>query len=418
MGKNKYINTIVILILFSSFFVSIFPLFLQYKEIFNDEPHLLNEEILFSDFYWHYNTIKYVANHCVLPYDVPCDSDGGYDGSKSDLEAPRKRLGWNNPLYYYLAAPAYLLALNLKFDPILSLHVFSVILNLFTNILFYFFLRNLYLGKKFILYALSIFAFLPTHLFISLGIHNDVSFYLLFIFSLYTFSIFYKKRNLKSALLFGIAVGFTLLSKLSGIILTLAMIVYILLLYFKKEFSFRNKFILSFLISILFGSFPLIRNKLLFNNFLGDQTFVTKSFYLWFKMFKVFWAGVDGGNSDLYFLIATSAILLTLFSIWGVFLIYKKKKLMVSGFLLICAFITIFLALHFACNFLKILTMNQCIGRAVQNRFLIPLEPSVAVFSAVTLVRLSKQKYLNKPILLFIITISSLFVIDFIYAFI
>src|SRR3989344_6645303 len=328
------------------------------------ESCLLEKEYLMPDFYWHTNTIKYVAYNWILPYQVLGYEDGGYDGSSLNGGEEDLKNVIHGPLYYYLGAGIWRLSTNLGISQVLTLHIFSIILTLMANILFFLLIKKnsgLIGNKKQItIISTLLFIFFPLNLFLSLAIHTHALFIFFLILSFYLYSNLLEKRNLKNSLLLGISLGFGLLSSSMILPLFLAIIICTLLNYFFRK-DIKIKFIVvSTILGAIFGSVTLIRNYLLYNDAIWGGIVAPlheRNFFTLIRVFKTFFSGIYGGYSLIAPLIFIISILIILISIYGLSVwILKEKKNKFSNpnvinLVFLTSLITLILSFHTVCNF-------------------------------------------------------------------
>ena len=408
---KSYFKVAVIVIILFSIFVSIMSLSL-FKYGCDNDCVLMKEEMVMPDFSWNYNTVKAVAATGIFPKEVEYVQMG-----KSWLWPM-----WHSPLYYYLSANIYHLALLTGSDPILLLHLFSILIISATNIAFYSFLKvlasKLGLGREFILYGLMLFVFLPTHLFVSLIVVGDPLFYFFMVLSLYMFLVFLGRFSLISALSLGSVLGLALLSSLGAVMLFIASSMILAIFLLKREWKHVILLMISLLTGSLIGIYPIIRNLLTFGTLyrLGDDLYPTKLRLLW-RPFTAFWGGIFGGYDSIYYLVVLAVVLLTLLTLSGLLLSFRNKWLY---FLLAIVIVNIVLGVQWNCNFLYLIQNSTCmVGVASMNRYFIGLEPAIAVYSSIAIMYLGNKSLLIRRLSpYFVIASALLFAIDFIAAFV
>ncbi len=419
MKLNQWITIILIL----SFFTSLFATFLATRCDKNIAEECLMEKGLpiMPEMYWHYNIIKYVANYGYTPKMVYKEGDAGPKGDLVKEEG--MKTAYHSPGYYYVGALIFLFAKKLNISPIITLQVFASVIMLLTNIVFFLLVKKIskYVirKKQFIIYSTALFAFLPIHLYISLFIHDSILFYFLFIVSLYMYVRFMENKNIKNAILFGGIVGLSLLAGQTGLMTILTILIFSSYLFIKKEYKTSKLLFISLISSLVIGVYPFIRNYIYYG-YLLDQTFNIKyasSLTHLLNYFPSFWSGVYGGNENLRVFIGIIAVLLTLTTIYG-FLKYKNlfKKINLN-FIVLIGILTILALIHLSCNFLNIISF-KCIGIFGHAKYLISLEPIIAIFSSIVFVNLRNKRYFKSIIPLLIFIICLLFSIDFISAFV
>lgn len=387
---------------------------------------LLENEQYFSDFNFHFNIIKYISVHGSLPLEVVYFEDGGYDGISSEaFKFPFHRA----PLYYWLGALIYLMSKMIGVLPLLSLHIFSTVIILITNILFFFFIKRLSRfvktgKKKFILYSMVLFMFLPPQLYIALGVQTDVLVYLFFVASLYAYIRLVERKTNKGAVLLGLFIGLSLLSHLSALPMVAALVLILGYYLIKRDYISVKLYSISLFTSLIVGGFTFIRNKILSGSFIGNLLVGVrgsppqKSLDILIRSYRGFWGGIEGGNNNLYFFLVFICLALTVLIIYGL-LVFKKeiKNKPINIFFIILFFIIIIFTIDWACKTPIFLTSFKCIGYEIQSRFVITLCPLIALFSSLGLINLEKKsKYLAKITLLFVVLTAVLFSIDFVTA--
>lgn len=397
-------------------YLSAFLLSLRCDGNFSSSCLLERQAAIGSDFYWNYNTIKYVASHWVMPVEVDAKADGGIDGSVIRNEG---RIMWHAPLYYYLAALLVLFGRLLTINEIVILVFLSVLIMLATNVLFFLFVRRvsysfdkLRTSERFVNYSTLIFAFLPMNLYLSFFVNNDPLFYLFLIFSLLLFHRLWENKTYKSAILFGLFLGIGFLSRIAIIIVLIALFVYAVSLHFRKKYLERNLMLIPLLISTLMGSYTLIRNFLVFGRVLGDAILPLQQILTIFpRVLAAFWGGIYGNLSQISALVLISAIFLSLSAFYGVVLYLKGRKDYSLSLVLLVGVINLILLVHFVCNFSLVFRDLSCMGSDAQSRLILSLNPLIAIFSGLALASL-RRNFLR---LVFIV--SMLFSIDFLFAF-
>ena len=348
MRVNKWVTIIIIL----SFFTSLFATFLATKCDKNTpEECLIEKELsIMPEMYWHYNIIKYVANYGYTPKEVYKDGDAG---PKGDLvKGGGMKTAYHSPAYYYVGALVFLFAKKINLNPIISLQVFASIIMLLTNIFFFLTVKKLskYVirKKQFIIYSTALFAFLPIHLYISLFIHDTILFYFLFIVSIYMYVRFMEDKNIKNAIIFGGIVGLSLLSGQTALMTLLAILIFLLYFFIKKEYKTSKLLFISLITSLIIGIYPFIRNYIYYGHPL-DQTFNIKyasSLTHLLNYFPSFWSGVYGGNEGLRIFIGIIAVLLTLTTAYGFFRYRNLFKKINLNFIVLIGVLTILALIH------------------------------------------------------------------------
>ena len=391
------------------------------------ESCLLEKEYLMPDFYWHTNTIKYVAYNGILPYQVLGYEDGGYDGSSLNGGEEDLKNVIHGPLYYYLGAGIWRLSTNLGISQVLTLHIFSIILTLMANILFFLLIKKnsgLIGNKKQItIISTLLFIFFPLNLFLSLAIHTHAIFLVFLTLSFYLYSNLLEKRNLKNSLLLGISLGLGLLSSSMMLPLFLAIIIYTLFNYFFRKDN-KIKFLFTSIISGgIIGSVTLIRNYILYNDAIWGGIVAPlheRSFFTLIRVLKTFFSGIYGGYSLIAPLIFIISVLIILISIYGLFIwILKEREKRFSNpnvinLVFLTSLITLILSFHTICNIQIMLKDFMCFGDIIHGRYLLPIVPGIAISFSIGLTKIMKKYDYIKYLL--ILAVCFLYSLDFIYA--
>lgn len=426
----KNFNKIIMLILSINFLLSLYSVFLLSRcDLGSTYDCLLSKEGFFADFYYHYNTLKYTGVHGIFPsIEIPNDVDGGFDGAS--IYGKDNRIIYHAPIYYYLSGFVYVLAKSININDLLALHIFSIVIFLFTNILFFFLVRKIskYFsknGQKFIIYSLVIFIVLPTPLHASLAIQSDGLFYLSVIASFLVYLHFLENKTAKNALFLGLIVGLSLLTRLVGIIVLFALLFYIVKLHFEKKRESRNLVCFSFVIAFILGLIPFVRNYILTGYIYGDMLArgvalhnLPKLLYKVYTCTSAFWAGIAGGLPHLKPLLFLISILLTSLALIGLVLYFKemRKKVDLDFIILTYIFTAIFLVAYM-CSPIIFLKTGLCYGRGIQNRYVLSLAPMIPLFSAIALIKIQDKKpYLKYFIYIFLSLACLVFIVDFISA--
>lgn len=427
----KNFNKIIILILSINFLFSLYSIFLLSRcDLNSTYDCLLSKEGLFGDFYYQYNTLKYTGVYGMFPsIGIPADVDGGFDGVS--FYGKNTRIIYHSPLYYYLAGFLYAFAKFINVNDLLVLHIFSTVILLFTNILFYFLIKKIsrYFpkknGKRFILYSLALFIFLPTPLHVGIAVESDVLFYLSIIASFLIYLHFLENKTVKNAFYLGIVVGLSLLTRLGGIVVLSALFFYMVKLHLEKKYRDRNLVGFSFTIAAVLGSIVFIRNFLLTGSLYGDMGSrgmaaynLTHLLYKIYTSTRAFFAGIEGGFSFLkppLILVGVALILLTLIGLLFYFREIRKK--IDLDFIVLTHIFTALFLMSYLCNPYIFLKEGTCYGYGIQNRYALPLAPMFSLFSTMALIKLQDKKpYLKYLIYSFIIITCLVFTIDFISA--
>ena len=386
---------------------------------------LLEKEYLMPDFYWHSNTIKYVANNWILPYQVLGYEDGGVDGSSvSDNDDEMKNV-IHGPLYYYISAIIWSVSSNLEINQVLMLHVLSIFLMLLTNIMFFLLTKKIskYTAykKQFIISSTLIFIFFPLNLYLSLAVHNHALFLFFLILSFYLYQKLIEQKNLKNSVFLGVSLGLGLLSSSMILSLFLAVLFYHLFSYFLEKD--RNlKFILfSLFLGFVIGAYSLIRNYILYGESIWGGIVAPlqeRNFFTLIRIGKSFFSGIYGGNNLISPLIFVISVLIIMICIYGVFywLVEQKRnkfsKPNAINLILLTGLITLILSFHTVCNFTPLLTNLTCFGDILHGRHLLAIIPSVVISFAVGLTNLLKRQNTIKSFLVGIVCF--LYSLDFI----
>ena len=375
---------------------------------------LLEKQDLMPDFYWHYNIIKYLTNYGDLPEKVLNGCDGGPNGDilieDKSLDCFTK-ITFHAPLYYYLSSLVLMFSRFLDLNEILMLQILSLVIFLFTNILFFILLKNLKINENFIKYSLMIFIFLPLSLYHSIMIHDNVLFYFLFILVNLLF-LFFSKNPKANFFWLGLFTGLSILTSLYGIIIILSLIIYLIFLILKKDNKAKFLF-LSLVVSIIVGSYTFIRNYNLFGHPLGNfrdhMTPIDPSII--FRYFSGFWGGISGGYDKIYLLVAFFSLLLTLTMIIGILKYYKLARRKGLNLFILVGILTLISALNLTCNFILLAFNGTCVGNHAHGRYFLSLIPVISIFSGIALSKIN-----NKTSDIIIYGSSLIFSIDFIFA--
>lgn len=426
----KNFNKIIILILSVNFLLGLYSVFLLTRcDLNSAHDCLLKNEDLFADFYYQYNTLKYTGIHGIFPsIGIPNDIDGGFDGAS--IYGKDTRIIYHPPLYYYLSGFIYVFAKSINVNDLLILHIFSVVVSLFTNILFYFFIKKLskYVSlnsQRFIIYSLVLFIFLPTPMHISLAIQSEGLFYLSIIASLLIYLHFLEHKTVKNALYLGLIAGSTLLIHMEGLVIIAALFVYTVKLYIEKKQKDKKLISLSLIIASVLGAIPMIRNQLLTGHVYGDalsRSITTYNFpELFYKVYtgvRAFWAGIYGGLPLIGPLLFLIALLLTLLAIIGLVLYFKSiRKRVDLDFIILTYVFTAFLLFTTLCWIFSLLKTGTCYGRGIQNRYALPFATMIPLFSTIALIKFQDKKpYLKYSIYFSLVLTCLVFIIDFISA--
>lgn len=387
---------IIIVILALSLLVSLYGIYL-----FNVNNKYIE---LLPDFYRNINTVDFVSENWYMPSEIEFIPGSSEKGIMD-----------HQPLYYYFAS--MLLKITKDLDKVIVLQVFSVLMIFLTNIIFYFLLKKIFKEARIQIYSLVLFSFFPLHLYVSMFIGPDPLFYLLFISFLYFFFVTKDKKNMKSALILGIFLGLTLLTRVYGIVLITSLFLYVLYLHFKKSKD-RNLFLTSVIVGGFLGAYGILRNYFVFGNLLASiPAPVPSDINTFIRLFNSFWSGVFGGLESIKILIGICVIILLimfLFSFVKHFKILNRYDIYLL--LVIICFLTLLQIFNLQCNFLEFIQNFRCGGDAGQNRYLIPFEVFLALGMGFGLNKLENRKVFKYLTPMFIIICCILFAVDFIYA--
>lgn len=426
------LNKKIFLIILVSFMLSLFGIYTLATSCKGTVSEcLLQNEKYFNDFHFQFNIIKYVSVYGFIPFEAVYWEDGGYDGISPESSEAWRFHFYRAPLYFLLAGLVYSILRIIGVLPLLSLHILSTVIILVTNIFFFLFIKRvsnfIQMGKKrFILYALMLFVFLPPHLYIALGVQDDVLFYCFFVASLYAYVRLLEKKTKKAAILFGLFIGLSLLSRQSAITMVASLVLILGYYLIKKNYQLMKLYSISLFTSLVVGGFSFVRNKILFGSIFGDLLTsygngpgpLENNLAVFLRGYRGFWGGIEGGNNNTYFLLVFVCLALTILTIYGLF-VYKKEinEKLKMNFLIVLFFIILLFAVDWACKLSIFLTTAKCIGYAVQSRFIISLCPIIALLSSFSLINLEKRyKRLSKIVHFFVILTAVLFSIDFITA--
>lgn len=383
---------------------------------------------VFPDFFYQYNTIRYIYYHGTFPSKLIITDLGGEDGTKSDGVW---RSIYHAPLYYYFGALVFLIAKKINVSDLFLLYFASLVMFFFINL--FFFLNVKLISKqifkktdnKFIIYSLIVFLFLPVHLFLSTGIQSDIPLYLLYMASIFYYFKFLEHKNLKHSIILGIILGISLLARIASLIFIGGFALYVVYLHFKQEIKLRNRLFTSLLIATGVGSYPFIRNIVLFKNPIGDMRYdlamrIHKNiFYTIFRVFRAYWGGIFGGNAHIKLILSLFILFLCILVLLGIVLYLKRYRNNYVDVLLMVGLSTFIISFLFMCKASYFLQHGVCQGDTLQDRYLAPLNPLIAVFSGIALVKIRdsiKNKGLKMLPNIFVGILASLFIIDFLTA--
>lgn len=389
---------------------------------------LMDSRYVFSDFFYQYNTIRYIYYHGTFPTQLIISDLGGEDGTKSD---GIWRSIYHAPLYYYFGALVFLIAKSINVSDLFLLYFASLIIFFFINIFFFLNVKNFSkqifkkVDNKFVIYSLIIFLFLPVHLHLSTGIQTDIALYLFYMIALFYYFKVLEHKELKYSVILGVILGISLLARIASLIFIGGFVLYVVYLHLKKEKKLRNRLFISLLIAIGVGAYPFIRNIVLFKNPVGDMRYelamrIHKNiFYTLFRVFKAYWGGMFGGNDHIKLVLSLFILFLCLLIVFGLILYFKKYKNNYVNILLMIGLSTFIISFLFMCKVSYFLQYGICQGDTVQDRYLAPLNPLVAVFASIALVKIRgsiKNKILKILPDIFVCILALLFIIDFLTA--
>lgn len=415
-----HLNKIITITLLLGFITPLFTLvFISYCDEGNITDCLLRIEPLMPDFYWHYNIIKYVAAHGLLPEQVITHKDGGYDGISADGEM---KPAFHGPTYYYLAAGIFILSKNLGFNSLLSLHLLSLVLMLTANFILYLLFKKISkhvkYKKQFIIFSVSLSVFLPLHLYIGVSIHNQSLFYLFMVLSFYLYANFLEEKCLKRAISLGIALGLSLLTSIGGLLLIAILAghyFYDLLISKTKK---NSLLLISLIAGIIIGAYAPIRNYLLFNDVIwgGINNFGERSFLVILRAVRSYFGGIYGGYDLFSPLIWFISILIIIVGIYGVIKskLWNKEYSFIWG----VGLLTLLFGINTVCNIFYIshfLNNFSCFGaNLIHGRYFLAAGPMLILFFSLGFINLFRGRTIMKYILLWFICFVYLW--EFIYA--
>ena len=214
--------------------------------------------------------------------------------------------------------------------------------------------------------------------------------------------------------------GLSMLSGLKGVVLPVALSLYLAILFLRKKYFKFKLFLYSLIVSIFIGSYQFIKNFLTFGSPFGYWR--TQSRYIihydWIQLYEVFrayWGGIYGGNESINLILGILITILVLITIYS--LISRNFGLKLNlDFVVLLGLIVILLIVNMTCNLTYFLKSFECIGATGQGRYLVPLNPVIAIFPSIVLASL-KNNFLKKLGFLFVFVLCTLFAFDFIWAF-
>ncbi|MBI2105592.1 hypothetical protein HYT56_02010 [Candidatus Woesearchaeota archaeon] len=420
---EEHFKLVIFFILAIAFIVSLLGIVIATNCNLNDaEKCMLSKEYLMPDFYWHYNTIRYVASYGEFPVVVMEDCDAGPAGDIiiDEGECDPKDM-YHSPLYYFTAAGIYKLINIFNINNLIALHISSIFIILITNVLFLLLsteISKIYnLRKKFIVASLAIFSFLPVHLFHSVMIHDGVLFYPFLIATIYMFIKFSNQPSLKYSIFLGIFIGLSLLSFLAGLMSFIVVGLFLTFYLMQKKYYKSKLLSMSLIIGTVIGIYPIIRNIILYKNpigpFLSDFVIHNTDISRFPFYFGAFWGGIYGGLNILFIPLALITLALTGLTIYGIVKYYQNNKGL--NFMILIGLVTLFFLFQMTCNIFTLLKTGSCIGTFGHGKYLVSLNPIIAIFSSMVLINL---KCFKKIVLPLVFLVSILFAVDFIFAFI
>lgn len=428
---NVSVKKFMIFLLILSFLIPLIGLFstsICDKTSVND--CLIKNNRGFTDFFYQYNTIRYIyQHHGNFPSGyLNIEFLDNFDGTPTE---GYKRVIYHAPLYYYYATFLYLIAKMINVSDLFLIYFGSLVLFFFTNLFFFFNINRIskYVYKRtnntFIIYSSILFLFLPVHLFLSLGIQQDIPIYFLFMVALFYYFKLTETKQFKHAFILGLVLGAGLLTNIAGLIIIAGFFYQMIYWHFKNNKITRNHLFWSLFISIVTGSYSFIRNMILFKHPVGDlitlggQKVHNNIFFTFFRVFKAYWGGIFGGNAHIKLVLTLFIIILCICVILGSVFYFRKYKNDYMTILLmigLSVFITSFL---FMCNIPYLLEHGICKGDTIQSRYLYPLNCLTAIFASIFLVKIKnsiKNKTLKILPNIFVGIIALLFIIDFLTA--
>ena len=410
------INLIIALILIVGFVAPLITLFsTAFCGVGSIDNCLLEKEPLMPDFYWHYNIVKYVASHWDFPDYVLGYEDAGEFGDSLDGKTKPVLHG---PLYYYITAGALILSKRFSLNPLLNLHILSLLSTLVANIFFYLFTKKISAGmykkNQFIISAVALSVFLPINLYMGLAVHTHAFFYAIAMLSLYLLTLFNEKNSLSMALIFGTVLGISVLSSLIGITLLAGLLLYIAYIIYRKEFDEARLLLVSLIVGSAIGSIVLARNYFLFGEFIWAGLFepVKRNVFVLLHVVTAYFGGVYGRIPFVFPLVALASLFILIISAFG----FLNSKMWRKEFIFIwlVGFLTLAFGFNTVCNVFSFVKTFSCTGNIVHGRYFLLANPLLVLFFSSGFVRLIRNK---KIFYLILALICILYLVDFMYAF-
>lgn len=389
---------------------------------------LYETRFVFPDFFYQYNTMRYIYHHGTFPSKLITTDLGGEDGTQSDGDW---RAIYHSPLYYYFGALILVIANNTHISDLFLLYFSSLVMLFFINLFFFFNIRHISkqvykkVNNKFIIYSLLIFMFLPVHLFLSNGIQSDIPLYLFYMISLFYYFKVLEYKNTKYSIILGVVLGISLLARIATLIVVGGFMFQMVYFHLKKEKKLRNCLFNSLLVTTGVGAYPFIRNIVLYKNPIGDMRYdlamrIHKNIsYTLFRVFRAYWGGIFGGNLSIKLILVPFILALCALVIVGLFFYFKKYRNHDTDIPLMVGLSTLIISFLFMCKISYYLKYGVCQGDTIQNRYLSPLNPLIAIFASMALVKMKesiKNKLLKIVPDVFAGMLALLFIIDFLTA--
>jgi len=383
---------------------------------------------VFPDFFYQYNTMRYIYHHGAFPSYLIISDLGGEDGTQSDGVW---RSIYHAPIYYYFGALIFLVAKSFNISDLFLLYFASLSLFFFINLFFFLNIKQISkqifkrIDNKFVIYSLIIFLFLPVHLHLSTGIQSDIPLYLLYMIALFYYFKILKYKDSKYSAILGIVLGISLLARIASLIFIGGFLLQMVYFHLKKNKTLRNCLFKSLLIGVGIGSYPFIRNIVLFKNPIGDMRYELAMklhkniFYTMFRVIRAYWGGIFGGNDAIRLALVLFIVILCVIILFGLVLYFKKYRSDYVDILFMVGLSTFIISFLFMCKISYFLQHGVCQGDTIQDRYLAPLNPLIAVFGGIALIKIRDSiKNRNLKVLpdIFVGVLALLFIIDFLTA--